>query len=341
MTNENENTGLAVIEKNDYIVRPADLSVVAETMRMFEQAKSQVLRADDIQKITGKDFVKKSGWRRLARAFTLNTEIIKFKIDRADTGNIISAEFVVRASHPNGAYTEAWGGCDINERKFNKNQDIAATAQTRATNRAISDLIAGGEVSAEEMNDRHDYRSQPGNQATSAPAPKANPKLEAILFPGLDKFPPKNEKEFDIGIGTSGKLANKISGKFKGKLAAEFKEAGYASDKERHALMAKLYSAFRIPKESRHTSSNEKFTTGHGMFFMDCLAHENFARKADDEFPPWMTPDASEPVEGGTTSTEGADVDSGALDREPGGSGLDPALANGDVDLEEDPELYK
>ena len=97
------------------------------------------------------DTIKKSGWRRLARAFTLSTAILDRTIERDDDMRVVSAEFIVRASHPNGAYADGWGGADKFERRFNKDQDIIATAQTRATNRAISDLIAGGEVSADEI----------------------------------------------------------------------------------------------------------------------------------------------------------------------------------------------
>jgi len=152
------------------IVRPANLTQVAEAMLQFDLAKRQLIRPEDIQKIAGKEFVKKSGWRRLARAFTLSTAILSHAVERDADGRVASAWFIVRASHPNGAFSDGWGGADKFERRFNKDQDIIATAQTRATNRAISDLIAGGEVSADEMSE--DGEPVPGRAKVTKPTPK-------------------------------------------------------------------------------------------------------------------------------------------------------------------------
>jgi hypothetical protein len=45
----------------------------------------------------------------------------------------------------------AVAGCHSNERKFNKTSDVRAIAQTRATNRAVADIIGWSAPSAEEM----------------------------------------------------------------------------------------------------------------------------------------------------------------------------------------------
>jgi hypothetical protein len=106
-----------------------------------------------------KPFIKKSGWRKLATAFNISVEIIKE--DRKehtirDTAGKEIPYFVVevtaKAVAMNGRYMQATGSCASNERTFSKlEHDIRATAETRAKNRAISDLIGGGEVSAEEL----------------------------------------------------------------------------------------------------------------------------------------------------------------------------------------------
>ena len=53
---------------------------------------------------------------------------------------------------PNGRINTGVGICDSKERNFaHLEHDVYATAHTRAKSRAISDMVAGGVVSAEEM----------------------------------------------------------------------------------------------------------------------------------------------------------------------------------------------
>lgn len=113
--------------------------------------KKQLLDRTDYQTISGKSFIKKSGWRKLALVFNICDEIAKEERDVRDDGSFVWT-FRVRAIAPNGRFTEAVGSCDSRERKFSKTEhDVKSTAHTRAKSRAISDLIAAGEISAEEM----------------------------------------------------------------------------------------------------------------------------------------------------------------------------------------------
>lgn len=112
----------------------------------------KLLDPSDYIDIKGKAFKKKSAWRKYARAFNINTEIIDKDITYNDKGVVIEAEFVVRATLPDGRHCDGWGNCSRREGNKNKpNHDIPATAMTRATNRAIADLIGAGEVTAEEV----------------------------------------------------------------------------------------------------------------------------------------------------------------------------------------------
>jgi len=66
---------------------------------------------------------------------------------------VVFARYVVRAIAPNGRTTTAVGLCSMGEknRRFTRqDHDISTTAYTRAANRAISDMIGAGEISAEE-----------------------------------------------------------------------------------------------------------------------------------------------------------------------------------------------
>lgn len=133
-----------------------DLNSVVEAFKEYQDAINKLLTKDDYQRIGNTDYKKKSAWRKLSTAFGITTEVKTKDVAYDEQGKIHHAEFVVRATAPNGRYTEAWGGCSVLDRKFSHDQDIAATAQTRATNRAIADLIGAGEVSAEEMDKPYD-----------------------------------------------------------------------------------------------------------------------------------------------------------------------------------------
>ncbi len=120
-------------------------------LESFENMKARLLVTSDYQMISGKNFIKKSGWRKLALVFNISDQIMESsKVVREDGSFVWS--FRVRAQAPNGRFTEAVASCDSRERKFSHvEHDVQATAQTRAKSRAISDLIGAGEVSAEEM----------------------------------------------------------------------------------------------------------------------------------------------------------------------------------------------
>jgi hypothetical protein len=201
---ENEQDGS---ERGVAIVTPGDLSATVSLPITVEQAKAQwqeyqrlcqeLLDESDYQNIGGNKFRKKSGWRKLGRAFNLDTRVLTREVERDDRGRPIWAGFLVEASAPtrSGArvmtgYHEAhlqekccpvaFGeGCTKTGRHnhcspncsgrphWSQPGDIAATAETRATNRAISNLIGAGEVSAEEAAVNGAGPSQPDGRAST------------------------------------------------------------------------------------------------------------------------------------------------------------------------------
>ena len=98
-------------------------------------------------------FKKKSAWQKLSRAFNVDTHIVDRDIERTKMGKIKEAYYCVRATLPNGRSVESDALCSRSEPGKDKVSDhtIMSTAKTRATNRAIAELIGAGEVSAEEM----------------------------------------------------------------------------------------------------------------------------------------------------------------------------------------------
>ena len=143
---------LSKIAKDENIMLP---EVAAARMRLFEALKISLLQDSDIQTIPTKDgkrsFIKRSGYRKLALAFNISDEIIKEECIQEPAGVTIW-RIHVKASERNGRFAVGIGACSSRERTFaHPDHDIYATAHTRAKNRAISDLIGSGDISAEEI----------------------------------------------------------------------------------------------------------------------------------------------------------------------------------------------
>ena len=149
-----------------------DIEHAAAAQKNFNDLVEALLDKSDYQMIRTKDGLqpkkKKSAWRKLARAFNISDDIVDEKVIRDECHRIISAKFIVKATLPNGRYGMGVGDCSIYDKvkkddekeptpfelrkRFNNAEhDVLTTAHTRAKSRAISDLVGGGEVSAEEL----------------------------------------------------------------------------------------------------------------------------------------------------------------------------------------------
>ena len=147
--NENE---IVVVEDNSAAISTVNVEQALEEWNAYQKITELMLDETDYQQIQGRAFKKKSAWRKYARAFNITTEIIDKDIVKTDKGQVKEASFIVRATLPTGRYADGWGNCSRQEgNKAHPNHDIPATAMTRATNRAIADLIGAGEVTAEEI----------------------------------------------------------------------------------------------------------------------------------------------------------------------------------------------
>jgi hypothetical protein len=132
-----------------------------------EGLKSLLDPSEDVQSFVDRkggkhSFVKRSGWRKIALWCDLSIENKTIEIDRDPNGKPLRARVVARASAPSGRFAEGEGGCDLTEHAVTKPEhDLLAIAATRAVNRAVSNLVGLGAVSAEEMD---------GGAAPMAPA---------------------------------------------------------------------------------------------------------------------------------------------------------------------------
>lgn len=117
----------------------------------YEDLKAKVATANDKQEIQGKTFLKKSYWRKIARFFNLSVEGLNEKRIEGKEGDF-SYLITYRATAKNGSYADGDGACSSNEKGLLKTEhNTRSTAHTRAFNRAVSNLIGGGEVSADEI----------------------------------------------------------------------------------------------------------------------------------------------------------------------------------------------
>ena len=134
------------------IVRPAvSASEALAAWKEFQALKHCIIEKSDIQTIQGKPFIKKSGWRKFATFYNLTDKIVEETQIPIEKGGFYWKIKVV-CTAPNGRQTEGVGMCSSLEKSGARQlHDVYTTAHTRSKNRAISDMIAAGEVSAEEM----------------------------------------------------------------------------------------------------------------------------------------------------------------------------------------------
>ncbi len=146
------------------LIRPA--ATVAECEEAFEDYQilnRRLLVESDFAMIDGKAFMTRSGLRKLAVFYGVSYEVRDRTITYDDEGRISRAEFLVRATAPNGRFADGWGAASAREpigRGVKADHNLPAVAETRAKNRASADLFGLGQVSAEEIDQSHMTRAR-------------------------------------------------------------------------------------------------------------------------------------------------------------------------------------
>jgi hypothetical protein len=163
MSNSVESTEIAAFKPVMPLASPEEAKKGWEA---FEALKAALLTSDDYQAIAGKQYIKRSGFRKIAVYFGLSDKILEQeRVDHEDKS--FTWRMVVEAKAPNGRTSIGVGICDSQERKFaHVEHDVYATSHTRAKSRAISDMVAGGAVSAEEMEAQEEKPTQDKPAAT-------------------------------------------------------------------------------------------------------------------------------------------------------------------------------
>lgn len=170
----NEERGLTVYSSQPRYPNPGqgflmplgDAHEARAAIAAYEDLKRAIVRPDDIQIIQGREFLKKSFWRRVAACFGLSAELVRE--ERLNLDGKLAYRATYRAIAPNGRTMDGDGMCMQGEKGQMIEHNIRAIAHTRAKNRAISDLVGGGEVSAEEMPDEERAPVRPAQASGKA-----------------------------------------------------------------------------------------------------------------------------------------------------------------------------
>ena len=160
-----------------------DIERAKQTIRLRKELLSALVDVkNDVVKKGKGQYKKKSYWRKLAIVAGISIEK-REEWKEADTNNRITYFVTVRAILPSGQFMDGAGACTQTEDPFGHSgrlHYIRATAETRAKNRAISDLLAFGEVSAEEIDEPVQDTPRETVPAAAAQAQTPTPSESAI-----------------------------------------------------------------------------------------------------------------------------------------------------------------
>ncbi len=183
-----------------------DIDAAEKYFRDYQELSRRILDSSDVMKKkytdkkTGEikeiEVKIKSAWRKLAWCYRVSTEIIEERKETITDENFNEGfvyHFKVKAASPNGREMPGIGSCSSLEKGIPKTEHNArGIAHTRATNRAISDLLGLGELSGEELDDDED---ETGKQ--SKPSKPKEQVVDPYGFVGEDKFYPRNVSPFE------------------------------------------------------------------------------------------------------------------------------------------------
>jgi len=126
-----------------------DISIISKAFVELKNLEQKFLDKNDYVNVKWKVYIKKSWFRKLWLILWISTEIVKH--DRIEKDKYFIHEFIIRATASNWRFTECSWACASNERTYNHiENDVIAIAQTRASSRAISDLLGIWEIFHEE-----------------------------------------------------------------------------------------------------------------------------------------------------------------------------------------------
>jgi hypothetical protein len=189
----------ATTKETTALMRPS--REIADAIRDYKRLQEELDKAlpDCMVTIQGSKFRKKNYWRAVATAFSLSLDLVEERSELDALGTLAAWHVVYRATAPNGRTAIGDGSCSYMEKVVyrskgrgrsrvyerdtdgrrlvdeEKTQEAASShnirghAHTRAANRAISNLVGFGEVSADEL-------PRDGEEPPEPPPPQEPPR---------------------------------------------------------------------------------------------------------------------------------------------------------------------
>jgi hypothetical protein len=152
--------GLTVVDKGTPlpVFTGAEMAQALTAYRELQRALDQAM-PDQIIRLDDKPFRKKGYWRAIAVAFNLSVDLECEKREvygvLENGGENYEWHVTYRATAPNGRTDTGDGACAASEKERGRMKatahNVRSHAHTRAYNRAVSNLVGFGEVSAEEV----------------------------------------------------------------------------------------------------------------------------------------------------------------------------------------------
>lgn len=174
---------LVALDAGEVTIMPASASQLEANVQQYQEMSKTLdrLMPDQIMMVGDKLYRKKGYWRAIAQGFSLVLELLNET--RHELDNDFGYTVTYRATDPRtGRYCDGDGACYASEKAQRHGgiggteHNVRAHAHTRAKNRAIADLVAFGEVSADELQDGVEPTTIPQPAARKTAAKKAAPK---------------------------------------------------------------------------------------------------------------------------------------------------------------------
>lgn len=150
---------------------------MAQAFTAYQQLQATLDKAmpNEIMQIQGRQFRKKGYWRAIRTSFNLDVRMVHE--ERVVLGDNWGWNVVYRATAPGGRSADGDGACYASEKTRKDGSpdpgrqtehNVRSHAHTRAFNRAVSNLVGFGEVSAEEADREERPRQAPQPRSTGA-----------------------------------------------------------------------------------------------------------------------------------------------------------------------------
>ena len=155
---DEEEIGMSLVPVESRIPIPIDVDRSIEEWKDYQRLCREILDDDDYVQIKDKKARKRSGWAKLRRFYNITTTVIEEQRTPPFTEWGPGCPFVYRflvQGRLGNRVEDGDGACDSTELEGGPipptEHNVRSKALTRAKNRVTSDLIGGGEVSAEEL----------------------------------------------------------------------------------------------------------------------------------------------------------------------------------------------